>query len=81
MVDLWRWRFDFLLRRRSLLSRQLGGSGVYDPGVRGRSMMDLCAFWFLASAAAFSEPVVGLERCVEPGAEGPEYGGPVEVAF
>jgi hypothetical protein len=41
MVDLWRWRFDFLLRRRSLLSRQLGGSGVYDPGVRGRSMMDL----------------------------------------
>jgi hypothetical protein len=41
MLDLWRWRFDFSLRRRGLRSRWLGGSGMYNPGLRRRSMMDL----------------------------------------
>ena len=41
MMYLWRWRFDLLLRRLRLLSRWLGRSGMYNPGLRSRSMMDL----------------------------------------
>ena len=46
MLDLWRWRFDFLFRRRGLLSRWPGGSGIYNPGLRSRSTMDLWRWRF-----------------------------------
>ena len=46
MVDLWRWPFDFLLRRLSLPSRWLARSGVYNPGLRSRSMVRLWRWGF-----------------------------------
>ena len=42
MMDRRRWwRFDFLLRRRGLLSRWTSGWGMCNPGLRSRSMVGL----------------------------------------
>jgi len=40
MLDL-RWQSEFLLRWWGLMNRRLDGSGVDDPRLRSRSMMDL----------------------------------------
>ena len=40
-MDLGRWRFDFLLRRCSLMYLRLGNWGLRNLGLRSRSMMDL----------------------------------------
>jgi hypothetical protein len=40
MLDL-RWQSEFLLRWWGLMNRRLDGSGVDDPRLRSRSVMDL----------------------------------------
>lgn len=41
MLDLWRRRFNFLLRYRRLLSRRLTGRGRGSPRFRSRVRLDL----------------------------------------